>query len=183
MKKLLILLAFTYGTVQGQTPPSLSLFSAVGQTQIKAYVKYVVDSAFKVQSGVDMVQNGRLAKVESSITALQLNDTIFFDKRFFTVSGRNVNFNIDSVAKYIKVPAPVVDLSAINTAISLLDGRVNLVETGVSSAVTRLNSLEGWRTNAITDLKNINAAILKIPKTATSTSTSTTQTTTTTTLQ
>lgn len=175
MKKLFVILLLIYGTAYGQAP-SLNLYSAAGQTQIKNYVKYVVDSAFKVQSGVDAKQNSRL-------TTLELNDTIFFDKRFMPVIGKTVTINTDSIAKYIKVPAPVVDLSAITSSIGLLDGRISKVETGYTDAVVRLNSLEGWRTNAIADLKNINAAILKIPKTATSTSTSTTTTTTTTTLQ
>lgn len=43
MKKLLILSLLIYGTAYGQAP-SLNLYSAAGQTQIKAYVKYVADS-------------------------------------------------------------------------------------------------------------------------------------------
>jgi len=176
MKKILIsIFILISGIAYGQAP-SLNLYSAAGQTQIKAYVKYVVDSAFKVQSGVDAVQNSRLTKLE-------LNDTLFFDKKYFPIVGKSISLNLDSIANYIKVPTPVIDLSAITSSIGLLDGRVAKVETGYTDAVVRLNSLEGWRTNAINDLKNINTAILKIPKIATSTSTSTTTTTTTTTLQ
>lgn len=139
MKKILILSLLIYATAQGQTPPSLNLFSAAGQTQIKAYVKYVVDSAFKVQSGVDAKQNSRL-------TTLELNDTIFFDKRFMAVIGKTVTINTDSIAKYIKVTAAPVDLTSINNSISSLATRVAATETSTTSLGIRITSLEQWRT-------------------------------------
>lgn len=179
MYKLILFFLLISGSVKAQTivVNGQRVYTQSGvDAAIKTAVTAAIAAQAKIQATTDGVQNTRLTSVEKQ-------DTVYFDKRYFNVIGRNVNFNIDSVQKYIKFPSTSVDLTAINNSIGLLDTRVGKVEAGVADGVIRLNSLEGWRTNAINDLKNINAAILKIPKTAVSTSTSTTTTNTTTTLQ
>lgn len=177
MNKLILFLLLITGTANAQTSTinGIVYYTKAGAD---AAIKAAIAAQAKVQANTDALKDARFTKIEA-----RLNDTVFFDKKFLPVIGKTVTFSLDSLAKYFKVPAPVVDLTAVNSAIGLLNGRIGKVETGVADGVIRLNSLEGWRTNAINDLKNINAAILKIPTKAVSTSISTTTTTTTTTLQ
>lgn len=170
-------------TTRVSTSTNISAPTVYTKLGVDSAIKVAISAYAKTQVPVDTTVNGRLSRIEASVVVLQKENIVPFDVRYFTASNKGVYLNIDSVSKYIKVAVPVVDLSVITSSIGLLDGRVAKVEAGVADGIVRLNSLEGWRTNAINDLKNINTAILTIPKKAVSTSTSTTTTTTTTILQ
>ena len=161
--KIIIFFLLITGTASAQTVTVSAMNTAISKA---------IAAQAKIQANTDGVQNTRLASVEKQ-------DTVYFDKRYFNVVGRNVNFNIDSVQKYIKFPSTSVDLTAINNSIATLNN-------SVTSLGIRVTSLEQWRTVAQGSLDKINTTISllpPIPTKAVSVSTSTTTTTTTTTLQ
>lgn len=199
MIRILITLILFCNVVNAQLTTRVSTTTNISAPTV--YTKLGVDSAIKVaivayaktRVPVDSVVNVRLSKLEKSVTELQVNDTIFWDKRFFPVIGKTVSLNLDSVSKYVKVAVPVVDLTSVNNSIASLVTRTTALETRVVSNEVRVTSLEQWRTTieawkttAQANLDKINgqiAALPAVPTKAVSTSTSTTTTTTTTILQ
>ena len=171
--KLFIFLLLIIGTAQAQTIV-VNGQRVYTQSGVDAAIKAAIAAQAKIQANTDALQDARATKTEA-----RLNDTIFFDKKFLPVIGKTVTFSLDSLAKYFKVPAPVVDLTSINNSIATLN-------TSVTSLNIRVTSLEQWRTVAQGSLDKINTTISllpPIPTKAVSVSTSTTTTTTTTTLQ
>ena len=173
MNKLILFLLLITGTANAQTSTinGIVYYTKAGAD---AAIKAAIAAQAKVQANTDALKDARFTKIEA-----RLNDTVFFDKKFLPVIGKTVTFSLDSLAKYFKVPAPVVDLTSINNSIATLN-------TSVTSLNIRVTSLEQWRTVAQGSLDKINTTISllpPIPTKAVSVSTSTTTTTTTTTLQ
>lgn len=163
--KIIIFFLLITGTASAQTVTVSAMNTAISKA---------IAAQAKIQANTDALQDARATNIEK-----KLNDTIFFDKKFLPVIGKTVTFSLDSLAKYFKVPAPVVDLTSINNSIATLN-------TSVTSLNIRVTSLEQWRTVAQGSLDKINTTISLLPPTPTkavSVSTSTTTTTTTTTLQ
>jgi len=186
MKKLItILLILSTGLTYGQTWqwPNLDLYSRAGQVQIRNNIAYAVnrkaDSLEKVfDAKLKLLEAKSDKNLKDSFATLipPDNKTIVVKDGKFTAVGGTANLTpvYDTIAKLdAKLTA---SNTALTNAILILSGRVTTVENKVSA-------LESWRTTVTAQLVTINAAIAKIPTTATSTSVSTTQTTTTTTLQ
>lgn len=136
--KLIIFLFLITGTVHAQTVTTTAMNNAI---------KAAIAAQAKIQANIDAVQDTRATKIES-----RLNDTIFFDKKFLPVIGKTVTFSLDSLAKYFKVPTPVVDLTAVNSSLSILDGRATKAEARLTAVEIRVTSLEQWRTLIQSDM-------------------------------
>jgi len=180
-------------TTRVSTTTNISAPTVYTKLGVDSAIKVAISAYAKTRVPVDSIVNVRLTKVEANVTALQLNDTIFWDKRFFPIIGKTVSLNLDSVAKYVKIPTPVIDLTSVNNSIASLVTRTTALETRVVSNEVRVTSLEQWRTTleawkttSQANLDKINgqiASLPAVPTKAVSTSTSTTTTTTTTILQ
>jgi len=138
MKKLLFFLLLITGTVNAQTVTVSAMNTAISKA---------IAAQAKIQANTDALQDARATNIEK-----KLNDTVFFDKKFLPVIGKTVTFSLDSLAKYFKVPAPVVDLTAVNTSLSILDGRATKAETRLTAVEIRVTSLEQWRTLIQSDM-------------------------------
>ena len=146
MKNLLFLLFLITGTAQAQTI-TVNGQRVYTQAGVDAAIKAAIAAQAKIQANTDALKDARFTKIEA-----RLNDTIFFDKKFLPVIGKTVTFSLDSLAKYLKVPAPVVDLTAVNTSLSILDGRATKAETRLTAVEIRVTSLEQWRTLIQSDM-------------------------------
>ena len=136
--KIIIFFLLITGTASAQTVTVSAMNTAISKA---------IAAQAKIQANTDALQDARATKTEA-----RLNDTIFFDKKFLPVIGKTVTFSLDSLAKYLKVPAPVVDLTAVNTSLSILDGRATKAETRLTAVEIRVTSLEQWRTLIQSDM-------------------------------
>jgi len=136
--KIIIFFLLITGTASAQTVTVSAMNTAISKA---------IAAQAKIQANTDALQDARATNIEK-----KLNDTVFFDKKFLPVIGKTVTFSLDSLAKYFKVPAPVVDLTAVNTSLSILDGRATKAETRLTAVEIRVTSLEQWRTLIQSDM-------------------------------
>lgn len=148
MKKLITLIIiiplFSFGQVNVKGTNGAT-YTFLTQAQVNTAISNAVSTVVKNQAQVDAVQNTRLAVVEKG-------DTTFYDKRYFTIVGKNIYFNVDSAAKYMKIPAPVVDLTAINNNLTALNKSNNDLTTRVTLMESRTTQLENWRVLSQADI-------------------------------
>jgi len=179
MKKLLtILLILSTGLTYGQKIRVLTTTSTSAQ---QAYnVKGADDSKKKSIDSLAALLRAEFKKeLADSMKSLVPADnvTIVVKNGKFTAVGGGTT---DLTPVYDTITKLDAKLTASNL---LLTNSINDVSKRVTSLEGKVTALETWRVTITAQLVTINAAIAKIPTTATSTSVSTTQTTTTTTLQ
>ncbi len=144
MKKTITLLLITLiaiGSISAQITVKATSgvsYTVLTQAQVNTAIANAIAVQAKIQAQTDAGILSRLAIVEKG-------DTIFYDKRYFTVSGSNVIFNIDSASKYLKVTVPTVDLSSINNNLTTLNKTTNDLSSRVALVEIRTTQLENWR--------------------------------------
>lgn len=171
MKALLTALFFLFYVNCIAQWPSLNLYSAAGQVQIRANINYAVNRA---ADSLGKVLRKEFADSMAKILPIDEKTIVSVNGKATAVGGGNTNLQpvYDSIGTVAKNSA-AADL-ILSNSINNTNVKVTTLETNFGQ---RISKLELWQTETIAQLTIINSAIATIPKKAFSVSTTTTTTT------